>query len=681
MKVLLSWIQEYLDLDLPPKKIEEALTLAGLEGEGIEEIEDDVVFEIGLTPNLGHCMSILGIARELSAILNIPLKRKRLEFDEFNEKTSLSVTIKNTDSCSKYSCRIVKDVKIAPSPDWLKKRLEACGLRSINNAVDIGNYVMLELGQPLHMFDFDKLQNKSIRVDLSNNNESMTTLDDVERKIPNGALVIYDGKNPVALAGVIGGKESAVSDSSSSVLIESAYFSPEIIRKSSKLLNLRSESSLRFERGIDFLGVDPALDMAAHLLQSVAGGKIVKGPFGAVCKEYSPRQLEMCPDQANRILGTHLSLREMATLLGRLEIEVLLESEDVIRVQIPSYRNDLKSEIDLIEEIGRMFGFNNIPRSIPRHASSTISHAPLYLFEEEVRAKLVAQGLQECLTCDLISPKLANLSKESSMGEDAQIHVLYPASLDQSVLRTSLLPGLLEVIKFNLDHQNSTVAAYEVGHIHFKNKDQFFVEPAAGIVLTGRNAPYHFETKPDVVDFFDLKGHVEDLLAALGIPRTFAPSHLHAFHPGRQAQIFSGHVEIGALGEVLPKHLRELGIDQRVLYAELNLHVLLNLKKKEIKIIPPPNFPGSNRDWTITLDQKMQIGPLLKMIKDLDSPLLEDVHLLDIYKSEKLATETMNATLRFSYRDRTKTVEYEDVEKEHKRITEYIAQKFKDGVL
>lgn len=670
MKLSLSWLKEFLDLKISPEEIAEALTLAGLEAEGIEEKEDDLIFEIGLTPNLGHCMSVIGIARELSAILQIPLKRQEISFQESEEKIDVTLKVEDPGKCLRYSCRLVKNVQVGPSPEWLKKRLESIGIRSINNVVDVGNFVMLECGQPLHMFDYNHVEGKTIVVRTGIG--TLQTLDEQVREIPEDALLICDQKKPLAFAGVMGGLSSAITEKTKNVLIEAAQFTPQSVRKSCKNLGLRTDSSLRFERGIDPLFVNGALDLAAYLL----GGEICRGIVEFVAEKYVPTILTLNTERTNQLLGINLSLREIAMLLGRLEIQVLAETGHTLKVQIPSYRNDLKAEIDLVEEVGRMYGFNNIARPIPRHASSTLTHAPVFIFEEEIRNKLVAQGLQECLTCDLISPKLAEISVEKALGSAMQIHVLHPASVDQSILRTSLLPGLLEVVKFNLDRQNLNIAAFEVGHIHFKDKNTYYDEPAAAIILTGHSEPYHFEKKPAPVDFFDIKGYVENLLSSIGIETgLFEQSHLQNFHPGRQARVKVGDVTVGALGEVHPEHLQALGIGQRVYYAELNLHDLLKLKKMEHRASKIAPFPGSERDWTVTLDEKMAIGKVLEEMRAFPSTLLENVFLLDLYKSDKIGKDRKNATFRIQYRDPNKTIEYQVVEDEHQRLLQYIAEK------
>lgn len=674
MKVSLNWLKEFLPITQSPEEISDALTLAGLEAEGIEQEGDDFILEIGLTPNLGHCMSMIGMVRELSAILNLPIKRQEVSFQESREKIedTIQIDIEDTLQCAKYCARLVRDVKVGPSPDWIREKLEKSGLRSVNNVVDIGNLVMLEMGQPLHMFDYDELKGQRIVVRAAKDDGQMITLDEIERTIPDGTLLICDGERPVAFAGVMGEYSSSVTEKTQNILIEAAHFTPQAVRKTSKELNLRSDSSQRFERGIDPLAIEAALDLAASLLN----GKTANGIAEAIAHEYEPHIVEMDPRRANKILGTTLSTSEMSDLLKRLEIVILSESDTAIKAQVPSYRNDLRAEIDLIEEVGRMYGFNNIPRKTPRHTSSPIAHAPLFTFEEDVRSKLVAQGLQECLTCDLISPKQVELTAEKD-----PIHVLHPASVDQSVLRPSLLPSLLEVVKHNLDRQNGQVAAFEVGHIHLRVEEKFTVEPVAAIVLTGDRMPHHYETKDQEVDFFEIKGHVENLLSSLAVGEArFVPSHVHALHPGRQAHVILDSITIGVIGEVHPRHLTELGISQRVYFAEINLHPLMSMPKWGQKAEAFSLMPASERDWTISLEEKTPIGTLLEEMRSFDSPILEEVILLDLYQSEKIGKDKKNATFRFRYRDQNKTIEAEEIEVEHKRLTQHIAEKLGNRV-
>lgn len=687
MKLPLSWLKSYLNLPESSEQIAEALTLAGIEVDAMHPHGKDLIFEVSLTPNLGHCLSIVGLARELGAIFNRQIKRHLIQFEEkIGDKTesAISVEIKESEGCPHYSCRLVRNIQVGPSPDWLRERVEVCGLRSVNNVVDVANYVMLESGHPLHMFDYRALPAKSIIVRQSDKEQRIQTLDEIERLVPKDVMLIYSGETPVAIAGVMGGLHSAVTNKTHDVLIESAAFSPTFVRRSSKLLGLRTESSTRYERGIDPLETLSALERAVELLVQVAGGTACQGAVNQVAKRFEPKVIPCRPSRVNRLLGTTLSQNEIASLLKRLEMGILSEAEDFLKVSIPSYRNDLTAEIDLIEEVGRIYGFNNIERRVPKHVTSLIPHTPLFLFEEETRSRLVALRLQECLTCDLISPKLATLTAEKIQGADAQIEVLHPSSVDQSILRTCLLPGLLQVVKFNLDRQNESLSLFEVGHIHFKQKEQFHEQAAAAIVLTGKRIPYHFESKEQEVDFFDLKGVVENLLSSFGLSEgDFESAHLHNFHPNRQARIKIGDVCIGFLGEVHPQHLKELGIEQRVYFAELNLHDLYPLvltHLQSFRVIPPPAFPGSTRDWTISLPDSLPIKSIFDVTRALSSPLLSHVTVIDLYKSDKIGKDRKNATFRFTYRDISKTVEFNEVEQEHLRVIERIQEQLRGSI-
>jgi phenylalanyl-tRNA synthetase beta chain len=649
-------------------------------GKDLAPYYSDVIFEVGLTPNLGHCMSIYGLGRELSAQLNIPLKKLSLSFSEDEEPIEKYVQVLLIDKkqCPRYSCRAVKNVKVRPSPEWLKKKIEACGIRSINNIVDIGNLVMLEFGQPLHMFDADKIDGKKILITAQTDYKELETLDDIKRPIPPEILLVCDMAKPLALAGVMGGKSSAVSDQTVNIVIEAAYFTPQAIRTSTRLVGLKSDSSQRFEKGVDPNGVIDALNYAAYLLQKVAGGSICKGFIDQKAHDFVEKKVACRVQRANQLLGTQLSAGEIAELLRRLEMKILQETNHALLVAVPTYRNDISIEDDLIEEVARIYGYDNIPKLIPLLTTSTIPNAPLYLMEKKIRTRLIEEGLQELMTCDLISPAQAAMTLEHSMRKDALISVLLSHSVDQSVLRASLLPGLLQVVKYNIDHGTTNIAGFEVGSIHFKEKDQYIEPTVVGIILSGKRAPYHWDPKPGDFDFYDLKGVAENLLASLKIEDVeFEPSHLQNFHPGRQAKIKKGQATLGVMGEVHPEHIAKLDTRQRIFFAEINLHELMPLIPKQWQVTIPVQFPGSERDWTVTLKEELPIAEILHVLRSVPSRLLEKVILLDLYKSEQIGKDKKNATFRFFYRDLEKTIAYEAVEQEHARITAAAAEKLR----
>jgi phenylalanyl-tRNA synthetase beta chain len=673
MKVSLLWLQEFLDLKASEAEIANTLTLAGLEEEGVSHVAGDTIFDIALTPNLGHCMSILGVARELATFFDIPLKERALSVQESEGdrlETLVSVDVQDPEGCPRYGCRLVENVKVAPSPQWLVDRLEACGLRSVSNIVDVTNYVMLELGQPMHGFDFDKIEGGKIIVTSSASYSELETLDEEVREIPNHTLLICDTQKPLAIAGVMGANASSVTETTTRVLLEAACFSPQYVRKSSKALGMRTDSAIRFEKGVDPTLPLLALDRAAELLREVAGGRVVKGKIDISSRKFEKNILFCRTHRINELLGTQLSLSEIASFLKRLQIDVIREEDDQLHVAIPLFRNDIQGEIDLIEEVARVFGFNNIPLRPEKYSTSSIPHAPIYLFENQVRERLVAEGLQEWITCDLISPKLARLTHEK---EGSLVRVLKAASADQSILRPSLLPSMLNVAKSNIDKGNDSLACFEVGRIHFKNKDGFKEESCAGILLTGKSHPYHWNPKPQDFDFFDLKGTLENLLTSLVvIDLSFTPSHLHHFHPKRQAMIHSGEHIVGVFGELHPSSLHSLDIEQRVLFAEINLHLLFTSRKPEKHFTPLASYPESTRDLTISVKNSITLEQIYQTVEQVKSPHLETMTLLDLYKSDQIGKDIKNVTLRFVYRDRKKTISQEIVDQEHTAIMEKI---------
>ncbi len=653
-----------------------------LDAERIEGIDlagesSDVIFEISLTPNLGHCQSILGVARELAAQIGKSINQPpAVPADETSDH--ISIEIQEPTLCTKYACRFISNVKVAPAPQWMRTRLEMCGINSINNLVDIGNYVMLEYGRPVHVFDYSKISGKKIIVKALQKPQKLKTLDGQIHELSENTLVIHDATKPVAIAGIIGSEESAVSHSTKDILIEAANFNPSIIRKMSKEYNLRTDSAIRIEKGTDPLILEVALTRAAELVSQIAHGKAAENNVAYQAMPILQKEISCRPARANRLLGTHLSSSEIVTILKRLEIELIKETDQTLLFSIPSYRNDLVEEIDLIEEIARLYGFNNISVEHPLHVTSTISNSPLYSFEKKIRTQLISAGLNECMTCDLISPKIAQLTAEKNLGPKELITVLQPSSVDQSVMRSSLLPGLLQTIKFNSDRQEPNFQGFEIGRIHFQHDGKFCEQTNASIILSGLSSPHHHSPKTRPCDFFDLKGIIINLFSSLHIDNvTYRPSHLDNFHPFRQAQIEKNQEVIGVIGEIHPTHARELDISEKVFFAELNLHTLMSLCPSATPTRAASLYPSTYRDWTLNLNKKIPIDTLFEAIQSLRSKLLEKTQLIDIFEGKQLAGLTKNVTLRFVYRHPEKTISAEAVEREHTRLVEHISKQIK----
>lgn len=647
-----------------------------LVGQDLQALYADTVFEISLTPNLGHCSSVLGVARELAAAYHLPLKLPKIDLyeDDFTSiEKETSVLVEEPLKTLRYACRLVKDVTVSASPKWLQDKLALVGIRSINNIVDITNYVMLAVGNPLHAFDFDTLEDKKIIIKGAVKDEPFVTLDEENKLLQEDDLVIQDSKKSLAIAGVMGGLNSAISEKTKNVLIEAACFLPSTVRKSSKRLGIQTDSSKRFERGIDPNSVPYALDLAASLMQKLATGKVVKGAIDIKQKEFAKKTVRCRLSRINDLLGTHLSVSEVEPIFKRLEMDAKIDGKSCFTVEVPTYRNDISEEIDLVEEVARIYGYNNIPKVAPRYKGSTLPHSPIYLFEKDVRTSLLQEGLQEFLTCDLIGPVALNTVGGSNMEKEAVVQVLNPTSIEQSVLRTSLLPGILQSIKYNIAHQNRDISCFEIGRIHFKNGDKYLEHSVAAIALTGKKDPHSVGKANENVDFYDLKGILENLFEEFGIQDiSFKESQLRVFHDARQASIFAGELEIGSMGEIHPAVQRKLDVTERILFAEISLHDLYPLKKTQTKMALLPLYPNSVRDWTVTLNENITYAQVLKAIYNKPFKFLEKVSLIDIYRSDKLGKGLKNMTLRFTYRDRDKTILQEDVDAEHGLLTQFI---------
>jgi phenylalanyl-tRNA synthetase beta chain len=637
-------------------------------GQQLSSLIWDPVFEISLTPNLGHCASGLGIARELSAITGKSLYPKAthsLEENGSSIRENISVSLDAKKECLRYCCRMMEGLQESSSPFWLKQTLENSGYRSIHPVVDVMNYLMIAYGHPLHAFDFDKISGKKIHIHSNLEIQIVQGLDEKEYTLPQQSLLISDTQKPIAIAGILGLENSSVHASTRNILIEAAFFDPISIRKSCKALNIKTESSFRFERGTDIDCLPLVLDKAVSLIHLICKGTIAKGMIDLYPEKICTHPIRFRSKRANQLLGTELSSGEMENIFHRLQMSTKIDRD--LLVVPPSYRNDIKTEIDLIEEIARIYGYNNIGKKAPFFASSKIPDSPIYLLEKEIKKHLCAAGLQEFITSDLISPKLASLCQEMHFAKEGLIEVLHSKSADFSILRPSFLPSLLQVVQFNLDHQRESLLGFEVGKVHFKNKDRFIEEPVVSLILCGKRASCFWKEKPKEMDFYTLKGLLENLFSALGFsPTLFEPSNFPFLHPQRQAKILFGKAEMGVIGEVHPSSLAKLGIEEKVYFAEVNLRSLLEAKKTEVRFHEMPSFPASQRDWTLSLPQEFSYSTIVEQMKKISSPLLERFYLLDLY--EDPISSQKKFTLRFIYRDKEKTITMEEVEKEHEKL-------------
>ena len=652
-------------------------------GISLQSLYSDTIFEISITPNLNHCSSIIGIARELSAIIELPFTLPYMEIEESNHPIDklVSIVIENEQHCPRYTCRVILDVTVEPSPLWLQQKLIDIGIHPINNIVDITNYVLMEYGHPIHAFDYDTVSNHKIIVKNTNEDEVFVTLDGKERILPKNALMICDSDKPIALAGILGGQNSEISYATKNVLLESAYFHPSIIRKTSKHIGLQTESSKRFERGADPNNAIPALNRATVLIQKLTKGNVAKGIIDVKKSVFTEKKLSCRLSRINLILGTNLSSDEVIYFFNRLKFGIHYDNNNTFKISVPTYRIDIHEEIDLIEEIAKLYGYNNIPKKPVYYKSNSLSHSKVYLFEQKVRSKLIAEGLQEFVSCDLISPQLNQIT--SILPKPiSPVQVINPTSIENSVLRLSLLPNILQILKHNDDYNNLDIHGFEIGNIHFKENNKYTEISNAAIVLTGNRQPPQWDITPENTDFFDLKGHVENLLLNLGIKKiTFKPSDNNNFHPHRQAEIIIDKHNIGILGEIHPFINRKIDFKKRILFAEISLHALLGMQQVNKKIDDLPIYPCSERDWTITLKTSFYVIKIIDYINSINFNFLERISLKNVYHSKELGADKRNVTFHFVYRNKKKTISYENVEEVHSQIKEKVLNKFNDYII
>ncbi|MGH2638797.1 MAG: phenylalanine--tRNA ligase subunit beta, partial [Rhabdochlamydiaceae bacterium] len=558
----------------------------------------------------------------------------------------MDVVIENPSVCPRFTCRIVRGIKVGPSPAWIQNRLIQCGLRPINNVVDVSNYVMLEMGHPLHIFDRDLVVGSKIILKQALAPLQFETLDGQHREIPAETLLVCDQDKPLAIAGIMGGLASAITDKTQNILIEAAVFTPTSIRQASRLLNLKTDASSRFDRGVDESAAYRALDRATELIQEIAGGTAQ----AAVDQYPNPSKQKIIllrPRRVEQIIGFTLSTGEMIELLRRLDMHVATVKED-LQVTIPSYRNDVNIEMDLIEEIARLYGYNHIPRSKPIYSAGSIPDSLLFTLEGKVRDLLLREGLQECITCDLISPLENDLTQEKEIPDSATLRVLQPRSLDQSVLRTSLLPGMIKVAQHNFNFQQTDLALFEIGRIHYKEGDKIKEPSCIAILLSGLSRHPHFDRKPSPFDFFDLKGMIENLVHHLHFRNVhFLPSNLHTLHPWKQAQVQIADNTIGIFGEIHPELIFKSNLFGRLFFAELNLNDILGLKKQETRFHSLALYPSSTRDWTMTLSTQLPYAKIISLIQSSKPPHLESFEMIDSFTSKELGTDRKNVTFRF----------------------------------
>ena len=629
---------------------------------------NDQVMEFDLTPNRADALSMIGTGYEVAALYQTTMTKPETSSDEndISAKDELSVVINNKDNVSYYSARIVHDVTIAPSPVWMQARLMKAGIRPINNVVDISNYVLLEYGQPLHMFDQDQIGSEIIEVRQAKHDETMTTLDDVERKLLDSDIVITNGKEPIALGGVMGGDFSEVTEQTRNVVVEGAIFNPVSIRHTSRRLNLRSESSSRFEKGIATEFVNEAVDRACYLLQTYASGTVLKDRVSKGDLGSFVTPIEITADKVNQTIGFKLSVDVIINIFEQLGFNTENHDGQLV-VHVPSRRKDITIKEDLIEEVARIYGYDEIPSTLPVFDEVTSGVLTDRQYKTRtVKETLEGAGLDQAITYSLVSKEHAT---DFALQDRTTIELLMPMSEAHSTLRQSLLPHLIEAVSYNVARKNTDVKLYEIGRVFFGNAEGELpdeVEYLSGI-LTGNYVDNAWQGKKETVDFFIAKGMVDRVAEKLNLQFDYRAGQLDGLHPGRTAIVSLNGKDIGFIGELHPTLAAENSL-KRTYVFELNYEAMMKVSVGYINYEAIPRFPGVTRDIALEVNHDVAASELIATIHDNGEDILTDTLVFDVYEGGHLEEGKKSIAIRLSYLDTENTLTDERVTAVHDKI-------------
>lgn len=641
---------------------------------------NDVIMEIAITPNRQDALSHIGVARDLSAIFNkkLILPKNVLNEGATDVNTLASIYIEDEINCPRYSSRVVTGVKIEDSPEWLKKKIKSIGLRPINNIVDITNMVMYECGQPLHAFDLDRLHGRQIIVKSTKSKSKFTTLDSKERELPEDTLMICDAEKDVAVAGVMGGENSEVYEDTKNILIESAYFNPSSIRRTSKYLQLSTDASYRFERGTDPDNTLYAAERTAQLISEIAGGHIAKGAIDVYPKKIELKKVKLRLERIQKVLGYEFQKSDIVEILTKLGFSSKEKPNHEYEVTVPGYRADVEREVDLIEEIARISGYDNIP-TIPKISIPLGAKQDETSFNDELKQYANAVGFYEMINNPLQSEKLANMTGKA-------IKISNPISTDMAYLRTSLVPGALSVVERNLNRGEKNLALFEIGNVfnlsersaEIKNFDDFSEDEKMIFILTGEKIGREWFAGTEKYNFFDLKGVINSFLNKISLDNTLNDSYTsfdNTIYEETFAK-FANESLIGTGGRLKYSVLNQFGIEQSVFCFEFYTNSLRNLQKTQKKYIETLKFPKVVRDFAFIFDNKTTYKEVEDLIKKKSSNLLKDVNVFDIFESKELGSNKKSMAFQLTYFDERRTLEDVEVEKDFESLIKLISKEF-----
>ncbi|MBI5238630.1 MAG: phenylalanine--tRNA ligase subunit beta [Deltaproteobacteria bacterium] len=642
---------------------------------------NDFILDINITPNRPDLLSIKGLAREVSALYGSLLKVRETRVEESGQAVDgiINIAIESPDACGRYTARAVLGASIGPSPDFIRRRLESMGIRPVNNAVDITNYVMLELGAPLHAFDLDKIQGRIIRIRMTKEGEDIETIDKKERRLPRGIPVIADSSGPVAIAGVMGGERTGITDFTESILIESAWFPPAIVRKACRALELSTDSSYRFERGVDIEAVSDALDGAASLIAWLSGGTVAKGAINIYPQKRVQGPIRFSPKKAERLLGVPLDTVSAAAIFKRLGMTVDDAKDDDIRVSAPSYRFDINEEADLVEEAARLTGYGSIPETLPQAGFQLPSRPHLSVIRKRAAEALVGLGFLEVINYSFVSKVSFSLSGKDVSGG---ITILNPITEDQTVLRNALVPSLLGNLRLNLSRKNANIKIFEIAPVFLPSGAKLPQERwmIAGL-MHGLKWGETWNTPKEWFDFYDVKGAVESLAGCLAIrPEEFdvrpVPTGTPLMHPGHSAEFVLSNRVSGYFGELHPDVCAGHELRRPAYVFELDLEALAGHSLTQRRYTGMARFPESMRDIAFIIGKDVEFRQIINAIRELDMKLIEKVEVFDVYYGPSVPVGRLSMAIRVTYRSVAGTLRQEQVDELHSKVGSLITSRF-----
>ncbi len=627
---------------------------------------NDALIEFEITSNRPDCRSIIGIAREAAITLGTELKLPEIKVNGCSEQMQFEIDIQ-TDLCKRYCGKVVKDVKVGPSPYWMQRRLIEAGMRPINNIVDITNYVMLELGQPLHAFDLDDIKYNKMIVKCANEGEKFTTLDGVERTLTSDMLVIGNQDKTLDLAGIMGGENSEIKNETTSIFLEGASFAKENIRATSKKLGLRTEASSRFEKGIDVNLAEMAVNRAAQLIEELECGRVLNNMLDYYPNKEEVQKLTVNPQRINKLLGVNVSMQQFINILENLEFKCNLVASDKLELEVPSFRLDITEDADILEEIARIYGYENIPAADLEGNATAGVKSENQKFIDTVKNNAIAVGLNEILTYSFVSPRGVDKINLPENDEKRNfVKIINPLGEETSVMRTTLIPNMLNVISTNVSHKVESVSAFECGNT-FTPQDGLPVETKKFC-----SAMYGND-----VDFFSLKGVVETILNNVGFDGyEIEPETTNStFHPGRCAKVVYNNIYIGTFGELHPDVIENYNLGQRVYVSEINVDLVFENLTKVKKYSPLPKYPSTSRDIALIVKDEVIVKQIEDIIKANSAGLVESYQLFDVYKGSQIEEGYKSIAYSITYRSAQKTLTDEDVAKVHDKILSELSEK------